>query len=124
MKGVADPLDEVAKRIAKKYRLICSMNSTLRHRDAMILYNLLSACRQRRILHHDLELRSRLLYPDGLHRDRMLRPLRCSRPSGRVNVDAGVDYRGRALEQVDSYYTPWAATDKAARRVCAHRRNG
>jgi len=27
-----------------------------------------------------------------------------------LNVDAGVDYRGRALEQVDAYYTPLNAT--------------
>jgi predicted ATPase len=23
-----------------------------------------------------------------------------------MNVDAGIDYRGRALEQVEAYYTP------------------
>jgi cell division protein ZapE len=37
-----------------------------------------------------------------------------------MNVDAGIDYRGRALEQVEAYYTPLnAQTDKALRDAFA-----
>src|SRR5476651_1915424 len=42
--GVADPLQEVARRIAKKYRLICFDEFHISDvADAMIMYNLLSA---------------------------------------------------------------------------------
>ena len=57
------------------------------------------------------------LYPNGLHRDRMLPTIALLKEKLDVmNVDAGVDYRKRALEQVDSYYTPLvAASDQALR---------
>ena len=119
LKGVADPLDEVAKRIAKKYRLICFDEFHVSDiADAMILYNLLSALFANGVSfimtsNYDPDL----LYPDGLHRDRMLPTIALLKDKLDVmNVDAGVDYRGRALEQVESYYTPLGAgTDKALR---------
>jgi cell division protein ZapE len=44
LKGIADPLDEVARNIAKKYRLICFDEFHVSDiADAMILYNLLNA---------------------------------------------------------------------------------
>src|SRR5450830_1680655 len=123
LKGVVNPLDEVAKRIAKKYRLICFDEFHVSDiADAMILYNLLSALFDNGVSfimtsNYDPDL----LYPDGLHRDRMLPTIALLKDKLDVmNVDAGVDYRGRALEQVDSYYTPLgAATDKALRDAYA-----
>jgi cell division protein ZapE len=106
LKGVANPLDEVARRIAKKYRLICFDEFHVSDiADAMILYNLLTALFENGVSfimtsNYDPDL----LYPDGLHRDRMLPTIALLKAKlDVINVDAGVDYRGRALEQVDSY---------------------
>ena len=121
LKGVADPLDEVARRIAKKYRLICFDEFHVSDiADAMILYNLLTALFNNGVSfimtsNYDPDL----LYPDGLHRARMLPTIALLKERLDVmNVDAGVDYRKRALEQVDSYHTPLgAAADKALRHA-------
>ncbi len=123
LKGVANPLDEVARRIAKKYRLICFDEFHVSDiADAMILYNLLSALFANGVSfimtsNYDPDL----LYPDGLHRDRMLPTIALLKDKLDVmNVDAGIDYRTRALEQVDSYYTPLSAhTDEALRHAYA-----
>jgi cell division protein ZapE len=99
---VADPLDEVAKRIAKKYRLICFDEFHVSDiADAMILYNLLKALFDNGVSfvmtsNYDPDL----LYPDGLHRDRMPTIALLKEKLDVMNVDAGIDYRGRALEQV------------------------
>lgn len=119
LKGVADPLDEVARRIAKKYRLICFDEFHVSDiADAMILYNLLTALFNNGVSfvmtsNYDPDK----LYPDGLHRDRMLPTIALIKERLDVmNVDAGIDYRKRALEQVQAYYTPLgAAADKALR---------
>jgi cell division protein ZapE len=47
------------------------------------------------------------LYPEGLHRDRMLPAIALLKEQMHiVNVDGGVDYRKRALEQVNAYHSP------------------
>ncbi|MES2148713.1 MAG: cell division protein ZapE [Pseudomonadota bacterium] len=123
LKGVADPLDEVARRIARKYRLICFDEFHVSDiADAMILYNLLTALFANGVSfimtsNYDPDL----LYPDGLHRDRMLPTIALLKAQlDVINVDAGIDYRKRALEQVDSYYTPLgAASDQALRTAYA-----
>lgn len=123
LKGVADPLDEVAKRIAKKYRLICFDEFHISDvADAMIMYNLLKALFDNGVSfimtsNYDPQL----LYPDGLHRDRILLTIDLLYEKLDVmNIDAGIDYRSRALEQVESYYTPLGAeTDKALRDAYA-----
>jgi cell division protein ZapE len=123
LKGVADPLDEVARRIAKKYRLICFDEFHVSDiADAMILYNLLSSLFANGVSfvmtsNYDPST----LYPDGLHRDRMLPTIRLLQEKLDVlNVDAGIDYRHRTLEQVQSYYMPLgASSDKALRDAYA-----
>jgi cell division protein ZapE len=123
LRGVADPLQEVARNVAKKYRLICFDEFHISDvADAMIMYNLLSALFDNGvsfIMTSNYEPST--LYPDGLHRDRILPTIALLKEKLDVlNVDAGVDYRGRALEQVESYYTPLgAATDEALRQAYA-----
>ncbi len=55
------------------------------------------------------------LYPDGLHRDRILPAIELLKEQLEVvNVDAGTDYRQRAMEQVEFYLTPLSEdTDRA-----------
>lgn len=121
LKGVADPLDEVARRIAKKYRLICFDEFHVSDiADAMILYNLLKALFDNGV---SFIMTSNYvpdaLYPDGLHRDRILPAIALLKERLDVlNVDAGNDYRKRALQQVEAYHTPLgAAADHALRNA-------
>jgi cell division protein ZapE len=123
LKGVADPLDEVAKRVAKKYRLICFDEFHVSDiADAMILYNLLKALFDNGVSFvMTSNYEPGTLYPDGLHRDRMLPTIKLLQDNLDVmNIDAGIDYRKRALEQVDSYHAPLNAdTDRALRHAFA-----
>lgn len=122
-KGIANPLDEVGRRIAKKYRLICFDEFHVSDiADAMVLYNLL-----RVLFEHGVSFvmtsnyAPDTLYPDGLHRDRMLPAIALLKDKLTVmNVDAGIDYRKRSLEQVDAYHSPLGATaDQALRDAFA-----
>jgi cell division protein ZapE len=109
LKGVADPLDEVARRIAVRYRLICFDEFHVSDiADAMILYNLLKALFDNGVSFvMTSNYRPEDLYPDGLHRDRMLPTIALLKEKmDVVNVDGGIDYRKRALEQVHAYHCP------------------
>jgi len=123
LKGVADPLDEVACRIARKYRLICFDEFHVSDiADAMILYNLLKGLFDNGV---SFVMTSNYvpdaLYPDGLHRDRILPAIALLKERMDVlNVDAGNDYRKRALQQVEVYHTPLGAdADRALRAAFA-----
>ncbi|KLU20440.1 cell division protein ZapE [Caballeronia mineralivorans] len=119
LKGTADPLDELARRIAKRYRLICFDEFHVSDiADAMILYRLLDRLFGAGVQfvmtsNYDPDL----LYPDGLHRDRLLPAIELIKSKlDVINVDAGTDYRKRTLSQVTAYHTPLgAAADKALR---------
>ncbi|MYZ45810.1 cell division protein ZapE [Schauerella aestuarii] len=125
VKGMQDPLDEVAKRIAKKYRLICFDEFHVSDvADAMILHRLLLKLFENGtsfVMTSNYEPST--LYPDGLHRDRILPAIALIQAKMDVmNVDAGVDYRRRSLEQVQCYHTPLdeaaeAALDEAFKRL-------
>lgn len=123
LKGVADPLDEVARRIAKKYRLICFDEFHVSDiADAMILYNLLTALFANGVSFiMTSNYAPSALYPDGLHRDRMLPTIALLEEMLDVmNVDAGTDYRKRALDQVHAYHAPLSAgADRALRAAYA-----
>jgi cell division protein ZapE len=123
LKGQADPLDELARRIAKRYRLICFDEFHVSDiADAMILYRLLDRLFLNGVQfvmtsNYDPDT----LYPDGLHRDRLLPAIELIKSKlDVINVDAGVDYRQRTLSQVEVYHTPLgAAADKALRDAYA-----
>ena len=120
LKGVADPLDEVARRVAKRHRLICFDEFHVSDiADAMILYRLLDRLFE---LNIGFVITSNYapdaLYPDGLHRDRMLPAIELLK--GRldvVHVDGGVDYRRRAMERIEAYLAPWG--EEAERTLAA-----
>ena len=109
VKGQQDPLDEIARRLAGRYRLICFDEFHVSDvADAMILYKLLFGLFERGtsfVMTSNYEPRT--LYPDGLHRDRILPAIELIYQRMDVlNVDSGIDYRRRALEQVQCYHTP------------------
>ncbi len=109
VRGQQDPLDEVARRIAKRYRLICFDEFHVSDvADAMILYRLLL-----KLFEHGTSFvmtsnyEPSTLYPDGLHRDRILPAIKLIQERMDImNVDVGTDYRRRSLEQVRMYLTP------------------
>ena len=115
LKGTENPLDEVAERIASRFRLICFDEFHVSDiADAMILHRLLSKLFE---LNVGFVMTSNYppdgLYPDGLHRDRVLPAIDLlKRQLDVLAVDAGIDYRKRAMLRIDAYLTPGgAATD-------------
>ncbi|MGY8525205.1 cell division protein ZapE [Paracidovorax citrulli] len=119
LRGRPDPLDELAKRIARKYRLICFDEFHVSDvADAMILHRLLDQMFANGVQFvMTSNYRPDQLYPDGLHRDRILPAIALlEKKLDVLNVDAGIDYRKRTLEQVQAYYTPLDAQASAALR--------
>src|SRR5512137_1948966 len=116
VKGTPDPLDEVARRIAKRHRLICFDEFHVSDiADAMILHRLLSKLFE---LNVGLVMTSNYapdeLYPDGLHRDRLLPAIALLKERlDVVQVDGGIDYRLRAMENIEAYLAPWGAEAEA-----------
>jgi cell division protein ZapE len=117
LKGIADPLEELGKRIAKRFRLICFDEFHVSDvTDAMILYRLLDSLFRNRVsivttsnFHPDG------LYPNGLHRDRILPAIELLKAKLEViNVDNGFDYRRRTLDQAQLYHQPLGEEAEAA----------
>ncbi len=109
VRGQADPLDEVARRIARRHRLICFDEFHVSDvADAMILHRLLLrlfALGTTFVMTSNYEPST--LYPDGLHRDRILPAIDLIYARLDVlNVDGGTDYRRQTLSAVRSYITP------------------
>lgn len=116
VKGTSNPLDEVASRIADRYQLICFDEFHVSDvADAMILHRLLQALYAHGIAFvMTSNYEPSTLYPDGLHRDRILPAIALIQQRMEVlNVDAGNDYRRRDLEQVKVYYWPLDAQASA-----------
>ncbi|WP_374564277.1 cell division protein ZapE [Ideonella sp.] len=117
LKGIQNPLNVLGERIARRHRLICFDEFHVADvTDAMILHRLLESMFEHRVsivttsnFHPDA------LYPNGLHRDRILPAIALLKAKLEViNVDAGTDYRRRTLEHVKLYHTPLGPDADAA----------
>lgn len=121
LRGRADPLDELGKRIGERYQLICFDEFHVSDvADAMILYRLLDALFKNQVQFiMTSNYRPDLLYPDGLHRDRVLPAIALlEKQLDVINVDAGVDYRKIVMDQVRVYLSPITpAVTEEIRRV-------
>ena len=109
LKGEVDPLATVAARIAKRWRLICFDEFHVSDiADAMVLGRLLTALFEAGVVFvMTSNYQPDGLWPNGLHRDRFLPAIRLLKEWLDVlEVDAGVDYRLRTLEQVKAFHVP------------------
>ena len=109
LQGTVNPLDELGKRIAKRYKLICFDEFHVADiTDAMILHRLLSALFDNGVgFVTTSNFKPDDLYPGGMHRDRILPAIALLNAHLEVlSVDNGTDYRRRTLERVNLYHTP------------------
>ena len=109
LQGTVNPLDELGKRIAKRYRLICFDEFHVADiTDAMILHRLLSALFDNGVgFVTTSNFQPDGLYPGGMHRDRILPAIELLKANLEViNVDNGTDYRGRTFESMKLYHVP------------------
>ncbi|WP_439133224.1 cell division protein ZapE [Pseudomaricurvus sp.] len=115
--GQKNPLDTVADRLAAEARVICFDEFFVSDiTDAMILGTLMQALFDRGV---SLVATSNIvpdgLYKDGLQRARFLPAIdMLNQHTQVVNVDGGVDYRLRALEQAELYHSPLDAEADAS----------
>jgi cell division protein ZapE len=109
LKREEDPLATVAARIARRWRLVCFDEFHVSDiADAMILGRLFGALFRHGVV---FVLTSNYppagLWPNGLQRERFLPAIALLEEwLDVVEVDAGIDYRLRALEQAGTYHTP------------------
>ena len=115
--GEKNPLDIVAERLSIEAVVICFDEFFVSDiTDAMILANLLDGLFKRGV---SLVATSNIipdgLYKDGLQRARFLPAIALlNQHTEVVNVDGGVDYRLRVLEQAELYHYPLdAAADES-----------
>ena len=109
LQGTVNPLDELGRRISLRYRLICFDEFHVADiTDAMILHRLLAALFDNGVgFVTTSNFAPDELYPNGLHRDRILPAIALLKANLEVlSVDNGTDYRRRTLEQLRLYLTP------------------
>ena len=109
LQGTVNPLDELGARMAERYRLLCFDEFHVADiTDAMILHRLLDALFRNGVgFVTTSNFKPDDLYPDGLHRDRILPAIALLHEKLEVIcVDNGVDYRHRAMEHLKLYHTP------------------
>jgi cell division protein ZapE len=117
LKGTVNPLDELGTRIARRFRLICFDEFHVADvTDAMILHRLLAALFANRVsIVTSSNFHPDGLYPNGLHRDRILPAIELLKAKLEViDVDHGTDYRQRTLAQLEMYHCPLGDVADAA----------
>ena len=117
LQGTVNPLDELGKRMAKRFKLICFDEFHVADvTDAMILHRLLMALFANGVgFVTTSNFKPDDLYPNGLHRDRILPAIDLLNERLEVlNVDAGMDYRSLTLALMDFYHQPNGAQADAA----------
>ncbi|MDE2296699.1 MAG: AFG1 family ATPase [Burkholderiales bacterium] len=115
--GTVNPLQELGRRIARRYRLICFDEFHVADvTDAMILHRLLESLFENRVsIVTTSNFRPDDLYPNGLHRERILPAIDLLKTKLEVvNVDNGTDYRQLTLSQVGLYQAPLTEAAEAA----------
>ena len=109
LKGTPEPLDALANRISRRYRLICFDEIALSDvADAMILGRLLTKTLDRGVVYcMTSNYHPDDLYKGGLKREDFLPTIALIQERlDVIQVDGGADYRRRALQQVKVYHTP------------------
>jgi cell division protein ZapE len=115
-KGETDPMLKLAADIAKDVRLLCFDEFHVSDiADAMILGRLMEGLFKNGVI---VVMTSNyppdMLYPNGLHRESFLPTIALLKKYLDVfEVEAGIDYRLRALEQVEIFHFP---ADQAAEK--------
>lgn len=121
LKDRSDPLEIVADTLSGEASVICFDEFfVVDITDAMILGNLFKALFARGVtLVATSNIPPDQLYKDGLQRDRFLPAIKLLQQHTQViNVDGGVDYRLRALEQAPLYHWPQGDAAEAALEKC------
>jgi cell division protein ZapE len=117
LKGTVDPLDALAARIARRYRLICFDEIALSDvADAMILGRLLTRTLDKGVVYcMTSNYPPDALYEGGLKREDFLPTIELIKSRlDVIPVDGGVDYRQRALQRIKVYHAPLAADTDGA----------
>ncbi len=117
LKGTRNPLDALAARIAKRYRLICFDEVAVSDvADSMILGRLFERTMDRGVVYcMTSNYAPDDLYKGGLKREDFLPVIETiKRRLDVMRVDGGVDYRKIALEHIRAYHAPLDAASERA----------
>ncbi|TGD72115.1 cell division protein ZapE [Mangrovimicrobium sediminis] len=109
LEGEKNPLESVADRLAAEAMVVCFDEFFVTDiGDAMILGGLMEALFARGVtLVATSNIVPEKLYENGLQRQRFLPAIRLIQQYTQVvNVDAGIDYRLRTLQQAELYHCP------------------
>lgn len=109
LKGTANPLEALAARIARRWRLVCFDEIAVSDvADAMILGRLLARTMERGVVYcMTSNYPPDALYEGGLKREDFLPTIALIKERlDVIRVDGGVDYRRRAFGEVQAYHTP------------------
>ena len=109
LQGTVNPLDELGRRMALRYKLICFDEFHVAEiTDAMILHRLLAALFNNGVgFVTTSNFEPDALYPNGMHRDRILPAIDLLKANlDVISVDNGTDYRSITLEQLQIYHMP------------------